>query len=170
MVGSQYTEELIKSLEINTEKANDYLDHAIYIGNDSFINVLLETGGDPSKSSSRTAALHTAARWGLTSIMEKMAAKVADLRNSLLLHSAANRELSNIQMIKCAFSSREEQMFLLGSAQLFSMMLTAHQPLVWMPSSKLALTITRRRLQKAPGHQTTMGSSRQPYKSVLVHL
>ena len=65
------------------------------------VRTLLRAGADPTYVDPEgMTVLHTAARWGLTSLMEIMASHVKDL-NSIrppLLHVAADRKLSNIRM------------------------------------------------------------------------
>jgi ankyrin repeat protein len=97
-----YAGKIVKSIDVNTSNSHGFLETAIFFKNETFLGDLLRGGADPTivGPNGRTP-LHSAAFWGLTSMMKTMSSYVDDL-NALsppLLHIAASRSLSNIQMV-----------------------------------------------------------------------
>lgn len=99
---AKYAGQIVKSINVDTNNSHSFLETAIFYKNETLLSDLLQAGADPTTvgPNGRTP-LHSAAFWGLTSMMETMSSYVDDL-NALsppLLHIAASRSLSNIQMV-----------------------------------------------------------------------
>jgi ankyrin repeat protein len=93
---------IVQSINIDDIKSYTLLETAIYFKNEAIINAVLGAGADPTTmSADGLTAMHMIARWGLTSVMKIMSSYVEDMNafSPPLLHVAASRELSNIQMV-----------------------------------------------------------------------
>ncbi|XHG06285.1 hypothetical protein AWENTII_009490 [Aspergillus wentii] len=95
-------EDMVKQISPEDIKTHSILSTAIYLKNENLLGALLKAGADPTATDTEgLTAIHKVAYWGLTSMMKIMASYVEDL-NKLsppLLHVAALRDLSNIQMV-----------------------------------------------------------------------
>ena len=100
IVGGQSTKKLIKDLQIDVEICQGLSRVCDVSWKREFYWRTFRCQCDLSKSASGRVALHTAAKWGLTSLMKKMDVKTTDISNSMLLRSGANHELSNFGTIK----------------------------------------------------------------------
>lgn len=94
----------VRELSIKDRQANAYtlLQTAIYLHSEVMFNTLLEAGVDPlTPGPNSLTVAHTIAHFGLLSMMKILSSHVKDLNvfSPPLLHVAATRELSNIQMV-----------------------------------------------------------------------
>ncbi|KAI9043325.1 uncharacterized protein KD926_003855 [Aspergillus affinis] len=89
-------------LSVDSTNAHSLLETAVNLKSSQAVKALLEAGADPTVPlTGGLTAIHTAAYWGLTTILKTMSSYVADI-NTLsppLLHAAALRVHSNLQMI-----------------------------------------------------------------------
>ncbi|TVY92560.1 Ankyrin [Lachnellula willkommii] len=102
-VRTQNTEAVIRNIDIETVDAYTLLQTAIYLKSDSLLNGLLRAGVSPTAlGPEQLTPVHTIAYWGLNSMMRIVASHVEDLNvfSPPLLHVAASREQSNIQMVE----------------------------------------------------------------------
>lgn len=95
-------EEIVRSLNIEDIDAYTLLHTAICLRNEALLDALLKTGVDPKAlGPDSLTPVHTIAHFGLTSMMKIIALHAKDLNvfSPPLLHVAASREQSNVQMI-----------------------------------------------------------------------
>ncbi|TVY45194.1 Serine/threonine-protein phosphatase 6 regulatory ankyrin repeat subunit C [Lachnellula occidentalis] len=102
-VRTQNAEALIQNIDIETADPYTLLQTAIYLKNDSLLHGLLRAGVSPTAlGPEQLTPVHTIAHWGLKSMMKIVASHVEDLNifSPPLLHAAASRKQSNIQMVE----------------------------------------------------------------------
>lgn len=95
-------EEIAQSINIESADAYTIVQTAICLRNEHVLNALLKAGVDPTAPGpDGLSPVHTIAHFGLISLMKIVASHIKDLNafSPPLLHVAASRELSNIQMI-----------------------------------------------------------------------
>jgi ankyrin repeat protein len=94
--------ELVSHLKLNEVDAFTLIETAVRFKSDTLLDALLKAGVDPKAlGPDKLTNIHTIAHRGLTSMMKVVARYVDDLNSFWppLLHVAASREMSNIQMI-----------------------------------------------------------------------
>ena len=95
-------ENIARSINIEGLDAYTVLQTAISLRNDTVLDALLKVGVNVTATGpDALTSVHTIAHWGLVSMMKIVACHVKDLNvfSPPLLHVAASRELSNIQMV-----------------------------------------------------------------------
>jgi len=95
--------DIVRSVDL--KNTNDYtlLQTAIYLRNENLFKALLELGVDPTAPGpDALTPVHYIAHWGLISMMRILASHIKELNvfSPPLLHVAATRKQSNIQMVK----------------------------------------------------------------------
>ncbi|KAK5057680.1 hypothetical protein LTR84_011681 [Exophiala bonariae] len=93
---------IAQGLDVNTSNSYRCLETAISFKNEALLAAILEAGADPTIAGPHgLTPLHCVAYWGLISMMEIMSRYVDDLNavSPPLLHLAATRATSNIQMV-----------------------------------------------------------------------
>jgi ankyrin repeat protein len=97
-----HAQDIVKSINTDDIKLHTLLETAICLKNEAVVEAVLRAGADPTTiTADGLTAMHTVAHWGLTSMMKIMSSYVVDMNtfSPPLLHAAARRELSNIQMV-----------------------------------------------------------------------
>ncbi|KAH8428032.1 ankyrin repeat domain-containing protein [Aspergillus melleus] len=94
--------QIAEHISVDKTNAHSLLETAVNLRSDQAVKALLEAGVDPTVlGTAGLTAMHTAAYWGLTTILKTMSPYVADI-NTLsppLLHTAALRVHSNLQIV-----------------------------------------------------------------------
>jgi len=74
---TKHAADVVRSMGIDSEKASQYLDQAIHMGNEALLGALLQASADPTKpNADGLTTLHSISRWGLTSLMEKLGSRL----------------------------------------------------------------------------------------------
>jgi ankyrin repeat protein len=100
---SMSAEEIVQRINIDGADAYTLLQTAICLRNEAILDSLLKAGVDPTVPGPEALTpIHTIAHWGLISMMKIVASHVKDLNifSPPLLHVAASREQSNMQMVE----------------------------------------------------------------------
>lgn len=95
-------QDIVKDIDTDSLKLHSLLETAVCLKNEAVLEAILEAGADPTATSADgLTAMHTIAHWGLTSMMKIISSYVEDMNTVWppLLHVAATRKLSNIQMV-----------------------------------------------------------------------
>ena len=99
---SSSAEEIVRKINVETADAYTLFQTAVALRNTALLDALLKSGFDPTaRGPESLSAVHTIAYFGLISMMKIVASHVEDLNMFYppLLHVAASRESSNVQMI-----------------------------------------------------------------------
>ncbi|RMZ41376.1 hypothetical protein AFCA_004741 [Aspergillus flavus] len=99
---SMHAEEIVQTLSLERSDAYSLLQTAISLRNQTILDALLGAGVDLMiKGPDGLTSVHYVVHWGLLTTMKTMAPYVKDINafSPPLLHTAATRELSNLQMI-----------------------------------------------------------------------
>ena len=102
LMRTTHAQDIVQSIKIDDIKSHTLLETAIYLQNEAVVNAVFQAGADPTTmGADGLTAVHTVVHWGLTSMMKIISSYVEDLNvfSPPLLHVAASRELSNIQMV-----------------------------------------------------------------------
>ncbi|RFU23819.1 hypothetical protein B7463_g12519, partial [Scytalidium lignicola] len=101
-IRNAHADKIVSTINIEDADAYTLLQTAIVLRNESLFDALLKAGVNPTALGPEALTpVHTVAHFGLTSMMKIVASHVEDLNvfSPSLLHVAASRVLSNIQMI-----------------------------------------------------------------------
>ncbi|KNG81063.1 putative ankyrin repeat domain protein [Aspergillus nomiae NRRL 13137] len=99
---SMRAEDIVQALSLEKADAYSLLQAAIFLRNEALLDALLGAGVDlMTKGPEGLTPVHYVAHWGLLSMMKTMAPYVKDINDFSppLLHVAAGRKLSNLQMM-----------------------------------------------------------------------